>query len=75
VRTVHNRFEEIGLSFGRWLLDARLEACHHTLAGTGARHVAISAIAFGWGFNDLSHFNRAFKAKFGATPGRVRRGQ
>jgi AraC family transcriptional activator of tynA and feaB len=75
VRTVHNRFEEIGLSFGRWLLEARLEACHRTLASAGARHLAISAIAFGWGFNDLSHFNRAFKAKFGATPGRVRRGQ
>lgn len=72
VRTVHHRFEEIGQSFGRWLLEARLEACHRTLASAGARHLAIAAIAFGWGFNDLSHFNKAFKARFRATPRQVR---
>ena len=75
VRTIHNRFEDVGQSFGRWLLDARLEACHRTLSSAGARHLAISAIAFGWGFNDLSHFNKAFRARFGMTPGQVRRGQ
>ena len=75
VRTVHNRFEEIGQSFGRWLLEARLEACHRTLASAGAKQLNVSTIAFGWGFNDLSHFNKAFKARFRATPGQVRRSQ
>jgi AraC family transcriptional activator of tynA and feaB len=28
----------------------------------------ISEIAYAWGFNDLSHFNRAFRARFGMTP-------
>jgi AraC-like DNA-binding protein len=26
-----------------------------------------------WGFNDLSYFNRAFRAQFGMTPGDWRR--
>jgi AraC-like DNA-binding protein len=28
----------------------------------------ISDIAFAWGFNDLAHFSRIFKQKFGASP-------
>jgi AraC-like DNA-binding protein len=33
---------------------------------------SIASIAFGWGFGDLSGFNRAFRAAFGATPREVR---
>jgi len=29
---------------------------------------SITEIAFSWDFSDLSHFNRAFRAKFGAGP-------
>jgi AraC-like DNA-binding protein len=32
----------------------------------------ISAIAFDAGFGDLSHFNRLFRRRFGATPSEVR---
>ena len=32
------------------------------------RGVKISDIAFRWGFNDLSHFNKSFRARFGRTP-------
>jgi AraC family transcriptional activator of tynA and feaB len=28
----------------------------------------ISEIAYAWGFNDLSHFNRAFRQRFDMTP-------
>jgi AraC-like DNA-binding protein len=33
----------------------------------------ISGIAFAWGFSDLSHFNRRFKAAFGCAPRDYRR--
>jgi AraC-like DNA-binding protein len=34
----------------------------------------VSAIAFAAGFHDLSHFNRAFRRRFGVTPSDVRTG-
>jgi AraC-like DNA-binding protein len=29
-------------------------------------------VAFRWGFNELSSFNRAFKKKYGCTPSQFR---
>jgi AraC-like DNA-binding protein len=69
VRTLHLRFERVGRTFGRWLLDSRLDACRKALRDPQQRASTISEIAYRWGFNDLSHFNKAFRAQFGMTPG------
>jgi AraC family transcriptional activator of tynA and feaB len=66
-RTLHKLFERSGTSFGAWLLAERLEACAATLF-SAAPDARIADIAFATGFNDLSHFNRRFKARFGTTP-------
>lgn len=73
VRTIHKRFEDADTTFGQWVLDNRLLACRRAL--DDPRHAAftISQIAFGWGFNDLSHFSKAFKARFGVSPAQYRR--
>jgi AraC family transcriptional activator of tynA and feaB len=68
LRTLHLRFEMFGQSFNRWLLDARLDACAVALRRGSMKRQPISEIAFGCGFNDLSHFNRTFRARFGTTP-------
>ena len=68
VRTLHLRFEQIGQTFGRWLLDQRLDACGAALRDERERGSNISEIAYRWGFNDLSHFNKAFRMRFDATP-------
>jgi AraC family transcriptional activator of tynA and feaB len=68
VRTLHLRFERVGETFGRWLLDNRLEACGKALRDPHQRDAGISEIAYRWGFNDLSHFNKAFRARFDMTP-------
>jgi len=72
VRTLHLRFERLGETFGRWLLDNRLDACGKALRDPHQRAAAISEIAYRWGFNDLSHFNKAFRAQFDMTPGEWR---
>jgi AraC-like DNA-binding protein len=74
VRTVHLRFERIGRTFGRWLLDHRLDACHTALRDERQRDANISEIAYHWGFNDLSHFNKVFRARFDTTPREWRNG-
>jgi AraC family transcriptional activator of tynA and feaB len=68
VRTLHLRFEKLGRSFGRWLLENRLDACGKMLRDPHQRGSSISSIAYRWGFNDLSHFNKAFRARFGMPP-------
>jgi AraC-like DNA-binding protein len=68
VRTLHSRFKLIGKSFGRWVLDNRLDACRNALRDGNQNALSISEIAFRWGFNDLSHFNKAFRARFGCSP-------
>lgn len=67
LRTVHSRFERLGTTFGRWLLETRLDACSKVLKGQ-RRHHYISEIAYNCGFNDLSHFNKAFRARFEMAP-------
>lgn len=68
VRTLHLRFEKLGQTFARWMLETRLDACSKALRDPlqGAR--SISEIAYSCGFNDLSHFNNTFRARFSMPP-------
>jgi AraC family transcriptional activator of tynA and feaB len=61
-RTIHKRFEEIGTTFGRWLLHQRLSKCAAALRDPRQAGIPISQVAFNWGFNDLSYFNRSFRS-------------
>jgi AraC-like DNA-binding protein len=56
------------ISFRSYVQLQRLERCRRDLIDPAqmARH--ISDIAFAWGFNDLAHFSRIFKQRFGASP-------
>jgi AraC-like DNA-binding protein len=55
-------------SFRSYVQMQRLERCKRDLSDPAhsARHV--SDIAFAWGFNDLAHFSRIFKQRFGVSP-------
>ena len=68
VRTLHIRFALVGETFSRWLLENRLEACGKALRDPNQRAATVSEIAYRWGFNDLSHFHKAFRARFDVTP-------
>jgi AraC-like DNA-binding protein len=66
-RYINKLFEDENTSLMRYVWDRRLERCRCDLED--AAHTAgISQVAFHWGFNDLSHFSRAFKAQFGLSP-------
>jgi AraC family transcriptional regulator, positive regulator of tynA and feaB len=62
-----------GTSLERCILDRRLERCRRALKDPRQAHRTIGEIAFAWGFSDLSHFGRRFKAEFGVSPGEYRR--
>ena len=69
-RYIQRLFEQEGITFSEFLRDARLDLAYNALDLAGAS--TVSAIAFDAGFNDLSHFNRAFRQRFGATPSEVK---
>jgi AraC family transcriptional regulator, positive regulator of tynA and feaB len=72
-RTLHLRFEAVERSFGKWLLNCRLEQCHRALLDPAHDDRRVSDLAYRFGFSDLSHFSKSFKAKFGLTPRDIRK--
>lgn len=67
-RYINDLFRDTETSLMRYVWQRRLECCRKDMLSplhTGHR---ISEIALRWGFNDLSHFSRAFKQKFGCAP-------
>ena len=63
--------EQTGLE--RYIIARRLERCRRMLEDPAQAHRMIGDIAFSWGFSDLSHFGRRFKAEFGCSPGEYRK--
>jgi AraC family transcriptional activator of tynA and feaB len=73
VRYANALLAEENTSVERYILHRRLEHCRRALEDPLQAHRTIGDIAFGWGFSDLSHFSRRFRAQFGMAPGELRR--
>jgi AraC family transcriptional activator of tynA and feaB len=67
-RYINGLFKDEGTSLIRYVWKRRLENCRKDILDPIHAGHRISDIAFRWGFNDLSHFSRAFKKQFGCTP-------
>jgi AraC-like DNA-binding protein len=71
-RYVRMLFQTEGMSFTDFVREERLKRAHAKLLSPRFNHVRISEIAYEVGFNDLSYFNRAFRRRFGHSPGELR---
>ena len=71
-RHVQRLFEGEGTTFSQFLLNQRLARAHRMLNDTRFAARTIGTIAFEAGFGDLSHFNRAFRRRFGEAPSEAR---
>jgi AraC family transcriptional activator of tynA and feaB len=67
-RYINKLFEAEQSSLGRHVLRRRLERCAAELSDSARAHLSISVIALESGFNDMSHFSRTFRAKYGLSP-------
>ncbi len=67
-RYINELFNEEDTSLMRHVWQLRLARCHHDLINSKNSKKSISEIAIRWGFNDFSHFSRAFKNKYGFPP-------
>jgi len=66
--TIHRAFDGEAETLSRWIWGQRLENAQRDLRDAAQSHRTLTDIAFSWGFNDMAHFSRAFKARFGLSP-------
>jgi AraC-like DNA-binding protein len=71
-RYVQQLFETDGTTFTAYAVDQRLTAARRMLTSRRHAHLTIGAIALASGFGDVSHFNRTFRRRYGASPSEVR---
>jgi AraC-like DNA-binding protein len=71
-RQLHRLFEPSGSTFARYVSRQRLLRCRDTIAGATGTGRSVVDIAFGWGFNSMATFYRAFVSEFGSPPAVLR---
>jgi len=72
IRYANALLAEEGTSLERHIMNRRLENCRRDLMAPAQATRMVSDVAYAWGFSDLSHFTRRFKARFGCSPGQIR---
>jgi AraC-like DNA-binding protein len=72
LRHLHLLFEPTGTSFAQYVMQRRLVQCRAALASPTGIARSVADIAFGWGFNSLATFYRAFQHEFGMPPTALR---
>lgn len=72
VRYANALLAEEGTSLERFIVSRRLQHCHKALVDPAQARRTVGDIAYSYGFSDLSHFTRRFKAEFGYLPSECR---
>lgn len=68
VRYINQLFAVEESALGRYIWQRRLDRAAMRLTSPGCTATTISAIALEAGFNNLSHFSRAFRQRYGTSP-------
>ncbi len=71
-RYLRQLFASRNMTMTRLIRSKRLEECRRLLNGFGRCTPSVTEVAFSLGFENISSFNRAFKAHFGMSPRQVR---
>lgn len=74
-RQVQRLFESEGTTFSQYLQGKRLARIYAALTDRRQADRSIGEIALANGFGDVSHFNRAFRRRYGVAPSEVRHGE
>ena len=72
-RYLHWLFREEAMTVNEFIISRRLQGCRKELINPDAAHRHVSQIAYAWGFANLSHFSKRYRAQFGESPTETRR--
>jgi AraC-like DNA-binding protein len=72
-RQLYNAFAEEPDGVAGYILACRLRACREAFANPQHARRSITDIALGFGFSNMAHFSRVFRAHLGMTPTDCRR--
>ena len=72
-RSLHRAVRDANESIHELIWRERLERCRRDLLDPAKMKQTITDIAQSWGFKNLTHFSRAFRARFGVTARDARR--
>jgi AraC-like DNA-binding protein len=71
-RYLQSIFARTGGTLCGWIKDERLSRAYAQLTDPRADYLSVTEIALRQGFNDIPHFTRQFKVKYGQSPTQVR---
>ena len=72
-RQLYNAFAEEPDGVAGYILLRRLEGCRRCLDDRAQAHRSLTEIAFDFGFSNMAHFSRVFRAHLGLPPSDYRR--
>jgi len=72
-RQLYNAFAEEPDGVAGYILARRLEACRQAFVDRASCNRSITDIALGYGFQNMAHFSRVFRAHLGMPPSDYRR--
>lgn len=72
-RHLYNAFSEEPDGVAGYILARRLEACRRAFCTDDAERRSITDIALSFGFSNMAHFSRVFRAHLGLSPSEYRR--
>lgn len=67
-RYLHKLFSSMDTTFGTWIREERLARARLMLLDPRFDHISITEIALRQGFNDIPHFSRQFRGRYGYPP-------
>ncbi|WP_321396874.1 helix-turn-helix domain-containing protein [Emcibacter sp.] len=67
-RYLHVLFSKSDETVSNYIQRRRIEECARQMSGVIWRGHTITEIAFGWGFNNSTHFARVFRNHYGMSP-------
>ena len=72
-RYLHWLFRDQSVTVNELIILKRLAGCERDLASLSGAHLQVGQIAYAWGFSNISHFSKRYRARYGESPTETRR--